>query len=421
MPPFTGFIGPSYQGRALAADAERSVNFFVERIESPGGATKSNFVMLSKPGLELFVDLSVAIESSVNAVRALAELNGRSFAVAAAGPNSLFFELHANGSATQYGANLPGDARPQLCVGQTQILVLLAGNGYIFDQAANTLTRIGDEDFPPGATKAAFLDGYFIVLEPNSQTFAISAYKDGTSWDALDFASVEGEPGNTVSLFQDHRLLWFFGNNHTEVYIDSGNADFPFTRYDSGLMEQGTSAIDSVARFDNALVWLGRNEDGANVVWRTNGFAPQRISTHAVETALSAYDDTSDAMAYTYQEGGHTFYVMHFPSARNGAGATWVYDAATGFWHERGWWDAELGDYRADLARCHCYAFGKHLVGDYRSGAIYEQSMDYYTDAGTPIRRVRAAPDLANGGKRMFYSELRLLMEAGVGLDSVSS
>ena len=70
-----------------------------------------------------------------------------------------------------------------------------------------------------------------------------------------------------------------------------------------------------------------------------------------------------------------------------------------------------------DLARTHMFIFGKHLVGDWRSGVIYDQSLAYATDAGAPMRRLRAAPDLANGGKFTRYGELRLLCDVGVGLD----
>ena len=40
--------------------------------------------------------------------------------------------------------------------------------------------------------------------------------------------------------------------------------------------------------------------------------------------------------AYAYQEQGHTFYVLNFPTA----GATWVWDVTTDVWHERGFWNA---------------------------------------------------------------------------------
>jgi hypothetical protein len=300
----------------------------------------------------------------------------------------------------------------------TQLLSLAAGIGYCFDLKANTLTRITDPDFPIGATKGGFLDGEFIVLEPNSQTFAISALNDATSWDPLDFGDVEGEPGNITTFVVDHRQIWFLGNNHAEVYIDSGVATFPFTRLDGAYMEQGAgSSIDGAFRCDNTIFWLGGNADGQGIAWRANGYTPQRVSTHAIEAMIAAYGDLSTVTGYCYQEQGHTFARWDFPNARGGLGASLLYDVASGFWHERYFWNATLGQYMADLARCHMFVWNKHLVGDWRSGTIYEQSMQYKTDAGAAIRRLRAAPDLANGGNWTFYGDFTLLMEVGVGLD----
>lgn len=359
------------------------------------------------------------------AVRALCEINGRGFAIASNGPNNYFFENHADGTSTAYPVTtgtsyryaLPGDTRPQMEASQTQILILSGGQGFIFDLKANTLSAITAAGFPAGAVKAGFLDGYFIVLEPNSQTFAISGLNDGTSWDALDFGDAEGEPGNVTSFVVDHRQIWFLGNNHGEIYYNSGDANFPISRLEGAFMEQGCSAIDSAFRCDNTIFWKGGNRDGENIFWRANGYTPERISTYAIEALVDSFGDTSDCSGYCYQEGGHTFARWDFPSANGGLGASLLYDVGEQSWHERGWWDGSLGQYRADLARCHMFVFGKHLVGDYRSGNIYVQSMDYATDAGNPIRRLRAAPDLANGGKWTFYGEFRLLMETGVGLD----
>lgn len=353
----------------------------------------------------------------MNSVLALTEINGRLFAIGASGPNSYFFEVRADGSMTNYGGPLPGDRRPQMCASQTEILILLAGIGYVFNLTANTLSRITAAAFPIGAVKAGFLDGYFLVLEPNSQVFAISALNDGTSWDALDFGDVEGEPGNIVTFVIAHRQIWFLGNNHGEIYYNSGNANFPIVRLEGAFMEQGAGAIDSAVKIDNTIVWLGANGDGGGMVWRANGYTPQRVSTYAIEALIESYGGIADATAYPYQESGHTFYVLHFPSANNGLGATLVYDVGEQLWHERGSWDSTLGAYRADLARCHASAFGMHLVGDYRSGTIYSQSMDIYSDAGSPIRRLRSAPALAKGGLFSFYGEMRLLMDVGVGLD----
>lgn len=397
MAPFAGFIGPTYTGQALAADAERAVNWFPEKIESGGGSARGGWVYLPKPGLQVFATLGTS------AVDSIAALNGRCFAVSGA----TFFEVLIDGTANPIGSVTPG-GRVQMCVSQTQVLVLANGDGFIFDLANSTLTQITAAGWLTGATKVAFIDGYFIILEPNTQTFAISGLNDGTAWDALDFGDAEGQPGNAVSFLADHRQLWIMCVDHGEVYYDSGDSNFPFSRLEGAFMEQGIAALDTLLKFDNTAIWLGANEQGQGVVWKANGYTPQRISTHAIEAIIQSLPTIADATAYAYQDGGHLFYVLHFPTGNR----TLVYDAATSMWHERGIWNGTTGQWDADLARVHCFAFGKHLAGDYKTGNVYEMSAQYATDNGARIRKMRTAPDLVNGGKWAWYPEFRLMAQA---------
>jgi hypothetical protein len=110
-----------------------------------------------------------------------------------------------------------------------------------------------------------------------------------------------------------------------------------------------------------------------------------------------------------YGEAGHQWYLLHFP----GAGVTWGLDTQTGLWHKRGFYDTTVGRYTASLGRFHAYAFGNHLVADYRSGVIYQQSLSFLDDAGTPIRRLRRSPHVTQEDARVRYSRMELLMQRG--------
>jgi hypothetical protein len=129
-------------------------------------------------------------------------------------------------------------------------------------------------------------------------------------------------------------------------------------------------------------MWLGSGTSGDRIVWRANGYTPERVSTHAVEYALGHAPRIDDAIAWTYQQEGHTFYVLYVPSLATvrGFATTWVYDVATQTWHERALWDSVRLDWQPHLGRCHAYGFGRHLVGDRTSGAIYDLSLDVADD-----------------------------------------
>jgi len=144
---------------------------------------------------------------------------------------------------------------------------------------------------------------------------------------------------------------------------------------------------------------------------------PARISNHAVEFAVQGYAVSSDVVCYSYQDQGHTFWVSYFPAANK----TWVYDIATSLWHERDHW--ENGVSEAHRSQCHAFAFGKHLVGDWKSGTIFQMAIPvasgstwkFADDFGNAIHRVRRAPTISKENQPTFFHALELDVEVGLG------
>ena len=58
-------------------------------------------------------------------------------------------------------------------------------------------------------------------------------------------------------------------------------------------------------------------------------------------------------------------------------------------------------------------AFGKHLVGDWASGKIYDMSINYVDDDGAPLRRMRITPPISAENEWMYFQKLQLDIEAG--------
>ena len=282
--------------------------------------------------------------------------------------------------------------------------------GYTLDLASSVIARIDNDAFY-GADRVGFIDGYFIFNKPDTQQFYISGLY-GTTFDGLDFASAEGAPDLLVSLIVDHREVWMFGETSTEVYYNSGNADFPIERSQGAFIEHGCAAAQSVAKLDNTVFWVGKDANGNGTVWRANGYTPQRISTHAIEYAFQSYSQINDAIAYTYQQDGHAFYMLTFPQAKK----TWCYDVSSGAWHERAWRNTTTGEFERHRSNWHIFFNGTHVVGDWEDGRIYALDSEYYTDDGDPLVSVRTAPVVTASPKRLFHSCLTLEIEEGMGL-----
>lgn len=408
MPPFNEFCGRAYRSQSLNVDAEQLINRYLEKVESPGG--KSRFALYPCPGFQLFAT------APQTAQRGMLEQNGRAFFVSGPG----LYELEADGTVTLRGTMAQDSNPAQLCTNGTggdQLGVTSGGLFYCLDLVSNVFAPVDDGGGDPvtGAF-CGFVDGYAVVLDVNTSTLKWSALEDMTTFDAADAAQRNTAGDRWRSMLVTHREVWLFGGQRTDVWATQGNPDQAFEPIQGVFIEMGVAAGFSTATVDNTPVWLGQNETGTGMVWRgTSGYSPTRISDHGVEFAISQYTTTSDAVAWTYQDQGHAFYVLNFPTE----GKTWVWDAATETWHERGAWSSPDMAYLAYRAQYHMFAFGKHLVGDRATGGIYEMNINFFTDiGGGPVRWVRRTPYLIDDLKWVTFPLFQVDIEVGLGTNS---
>jgi len=395
------FVGPSYQARSLNADAQRTVNCY---LEMDNASPRAPVALHGTPGMVLIETLPTA------PVRGCIQSGIFTWWVS----GNTVYRVFAGVSLVTIGTIGTSTGQVSMASNGAQILIVDGVGGWLVSTLPSSMVQITDPDFPNGVKQATFQDGYFAVTgKAESQAFWINQapYAGGT-WDALDFASAEGSPDNTLGIMSSNRDLWLFGFESAEIWTNTGNADFPFQRSGNAFLEAGCIAPAAIVKADNTVFWLGCDKRGEGIVWRANGYTPQRISTHGVEHAISGYAVRDDAFAFAYQQEGHVFYVLTFPTAN----ATWVYDIATGEWHERAWRNPATGVLSRWRASCFCFSNGKHLVGDYENGKIYQLNLNTYTDNGDPILRLRATISNENLQTRLFYSSLQVDMETGVGL-----
>jgi len=310
-----------------------------------------------------------------------------------------------------------------------------SGNSVSTDNATSVLTGAGDGNFEVNITAVAdnwlyavdmtqfngpiaqigFLDGYVIATLENSHTFQQSNLEDATVWNGLNIATLSYFPDNIVSMICNARTIQFSSAKKTVWYYNAG-AGFPvFIPIQGAFYETGSAATFGICQTaGNSVFMLSQDERGSLIAVLSNGFSGQRVSTHAVELAWQTYATTSDAVSFSYQEYGHTFVEVYFPTAN----ATWDYDLTTGYWHKRGFWLAANGTYIADRAMSHTFNFGIHLVGDWASGTVYQLSSQYCTDFGNMIRGYRRSPTLAKDNKWIYFNQLEIDAEVGLGVSA---
>lgn len=261
-----------------------------------------------------------------------------------------------------------------------------------------------------GGSQVGIVDNFFVYANPNTIQWGASNPLSASS-QPLSFSSKDGSPDLLVSLVVDKREVYLLGERTSEVWIDQGSFPFPFARLPGTSSQHGCVAAYSIARLANSFAWLSRDTRGQGIVYQMDGYVPKRISTYAVENAITGYPIISDARAYSYQQGGHEFYILTFPSAD----ITWVYDFTSAMWHKRLWRD-NLNVLHRHRGNCSATFANQVVLGDWQNGQLYSLDLNTYTDVGAPIYRLRRCPHLTESLNRVAHKELQLQFQPGVGL-----
>lgn len=420
-----GFCGSAYEAPNPYQDRQKTLNWYVEI--SQDERSKEVYTLLGCPGLSSILQPT----GGVGEVRGAWVLPGGTQAIFIIGNAAILVTLTVPATQTsiaQFSSTVIGSMVTNN--GPVGIRDNGAG-GYVFIVDGTTtyyryqigvvgsFSSLTDPAYP-GADRIAFIDGWLIFNQPGSQNFFTTAPTPYTiTFSASFFAKNDTSSDQLVTLMENNRELWLVGERHTEVWYDAGGANFAFSRIPGVAPQIGCSAKHSIARLGDSLVWLGRSERGENVVIKTEQYGYTDISNRAVEHAISSYPLVSDANAYTYEEDGHLFYVLTFPTADK----TWVYDhtssteAGTPIWHERASYDSTSATFHRHRGNCFVNFQNLRLVGDYQSGKILRMSRSIYDDDGSPLISIRRAPHVWSKADRgyLFHRALQIEFSPGVG------
>lgn len=387
-------IAPTQTGAKDLIASQKTVNWFLVKPEREGDP----WTLRGTPGLELLGTLPRT------PIRGFHVHRGRLFAVAGA----VVYEVYQDGTYREWGKiNSVRDR-----VGMASLLdTVVIGDGagyYALDLAAGTLAKIVDA---PRGRWPVFFNQRILYPGQDGQVF-YSELNDATDIPGLNFFTAESLPDEIVAVTTTEDQIWLHGDESTEVWFNSGDVDNPFERIPGGVVYSGCAHPNTALRLDNSVWWVERDDQGANIVRRSNGFTPVRVSTSAVERFLATATNVS---AFSYQEEGHTFYQI------NADQGSWALDLKTQEWAERAWLNAGTGVQERQRQEYHAYVYGKHIVGDYESGKVYRMGLDLRDDAGQEIRRVRRSAQMAIQGRWMQVGEVWFDFCVGEGLSDGSA
>lgn len=369
------------EGRSKPWSGASLVNMFAEGSE---GDKASQYAIMAIPGLIEFGDVGTG------PIRGAHRMGSTLYVVSGVG----LYSVNTSGVETYIGAIL-GDKPVQIADNGNEMAIVggVSNNtGYVYSGGALT---VSPPNLPP-VSSVLYIDGYFLWSADASDQFIISGLDDGLSYDPLDVATVEGNPDYIVGVVNDHREVHFYGTDSTEIWYNSGDADFPFARQGNAFIERGCQDRNSIVKADSTVIFV----DNRRSVCRLDGYTPVIISTPSVASRLAK---ASYYRAWSYAQEGHEFYVVTTDIS------TEVYDFSTRLWHQR-------KSYGYDTYRLSCAqsAYGKTIVGDAINGKLYLPSLDYLDEAGAPIVCAVGLPTIERNRDLMTLYALELYSETGV-------
>lgn len=386
----------AYKGRSGAVDLSETINLFPE-LDLHG---KAQIAWYGRPGLKLWSNTGISRSG-----RGLHSAFGKLFAVI----GDEFIWLDSDGTKTSIGTIETTKGTVSMAHNLTQVMLVDGIYAYIYDNHAKTFTKISGTDLHD-VVMVTEQDGYFIVNIKDTGYFAISALNNGLSWSALDTANAEGYPDDIMGIVSLQRRLWLIGKESSEIWADTGGADFPFERISGSSADIGCAAAHTIVSIDNSILMLSNHGQ----IVRFSGFTPIVKSPPQVDYQIARYAKIDDAFAYGMIFEGHAWYVITFPSGD----VTWVYDLTTELWTK---WSSvsfiSTVEYPKFCGSSYAKLGLKHLILDYNTGMIYELKSDYYTDYEYPINCVGTGQIIHVDNSRIRHSELEIEFEPGVGAE----
>lgn len=309
--------------------------------------------------------------------------------------------------------NANGIAR--IARGRNFIMVVDGDAGYTYN--GTTFAKITDPDFPTNfaspntgsVTHVVYLDGFFIINDATKDNFYISAKEDPTQWNALDFAAAAIAPDAALALAATESILYVPGDETTQLYYNSGNAQFPYENYLHAATEVGIAAPQSIAESDDGVFFLATTPEGGLFVQRFQGTDGSVITEDEQEEQLAAVAKPQDSYGFIYKQDGESFYVLQLDSGAS----TLVYNIRARTWETRA-----LQDGTGWRPAGHGIQNFRNIIGSRLQAQMFELRRDEYRDAGEDLVRRRVTEVYHNNNQLMDWWELVIDMQMGVGLQS---
>jgi hypothetical protein len=319
------------------------------------------------------------------------------------------YEIDKLGAHTLRGT-IPGAGRAIIRDDGINMFIVTGLKVWQYSTDTNTVTQVTDPNIT-GAKSVDFINNQFLYTFDKFTT--VSDVGNGASANGLNIIGEETLPDDLVRDYVFDEVIYRCGVRSIVGWYNSGVGSPPIEKLQGRVFTVGLAAIHSIAETDEAFYWLGDDHS----IYRASAGRKERVSTDAISNQISKFDTVSDAVGNVMTFEGQNFYCLTFPSENK----TFIISEELG---ENGWFEISSGTSDGKYqGSSFISAYGKIFVADEANGNIYDLDLETYTNNNEELQRTRVTQsvngDLLNSkGKRVQMSELKIIMETGVGLVS---
>lgn len=354
--------------------------------------------LIDRPGLATFASVGtypIVGMYYVGSTAVVVSSNRRIYAITSAGVVS---EITGIG-------NLEGTERPAFAWDGTNLAIAGGGTPRVWTGTGVCTDMVGT---PPDCSEMVYLDGYLIALDGEDAVWAGPTPADRAVWSAANFFQAESMPDMPIALAVCQRELYIGGQDSIEIFQNFGDSSVPFRRSFS-VTDIGIGAKKSFVKADNTLFFLDAEKNFRQMQGRT----PVIISTPQIDREIKSFETVTDCFGYRCDIDGSFNSVWTFPTEER----TFAYDYRNQAWREfDGLMNGTTSRFRANAA-IFIPDTQKHLIGDYRTGKVWEFTRESHADGDNhrPVYYLSGHIDHGTGNrKRNLW--LRFHVKRGLGI-----
>ncbi len=365
--------------------------------EALGQAAKSPLPIYAVPGTSRFDSGATGLNGPC---RGMLYVFGRGLYVIGGTAAALFDDA---GNATPVSGTISGTSMVMMARNQhsnPQIGIVADNVYYVLDTGTNTITQPNIASLP-APNSITFLDGYLVFSIPDGRIFQTNL-NDALTVNALAYATASSRSDGLRRVITHRGALIVLGESSLEIWEDVGTTPFAFAPIRADI-DIGCVAEQTVAIVADTLVWVDQN----GVVRQLSASEPVRISTHALERAISilSWDERRALYGVYTHFNGHDFYAITSPYW------TWEFDIATGLWHERA-----SGGMSNWFARGFESFNGLVVIGSNQDASLHALDDAAQTESGNPYLFLAQSAPLHAFPKGLIVDQLDVDILPGVGI-----